>query len=198
MAGYNTVGGTTKRKMEMQESYMLVIGFPTVSTTLKEGQHVKLANDGTVSAVSATTDKSIGFVVSAYTGNDAGSVKVATPFVAVVRGQANGTLDEGDEVATSGYDGTNDVAIYKKAVAGDYIVGVVLTGGSTGTVDNRIGLYRNKSGNASSSLAGQAAHVADVTTPDGSDAGTTQTLANALKVKVNAILAALQAAGLMA
>lgn len=31
-----------------------------------------------------------------------------------------------------------------------------------------------------------------VTTPDGSDAGTTQTLANALKVKVNAIIAALQ------
>lgn len=31
-----------------------------------------------------------------------------------------------------------------------------------------------------------------VTTPDGSDAGTTQTLANALKVKVNQIIAALQ------
>lgn len=31
-----------------------------------------------------------------------------------------------------------------------------------------------------------------VTTPDGSDATTTQTLANALKVKVNQIIAALQ------
>jgi len=42
-----------------------------------------------------------------------------------------------------------------------------------------------------------AANIAAESTVDGSDAGTTQALANALKVKVNALLAALKAAGLM-
>ena len=42
-----------------------------------------------------------------------------------------------------------------------------------------------------------AANVADIATADGSDAGTTQTLANDTKAKVNEILAALKAAGLM-
>lgn len=49
-----------------------------------------------------------------------------------------------------------------------------------------------------SEVSGQSVAVADIATADGSDAGTTQTLANATKVKVNAILAALRAAGLMA
>jgi predicted RecA/RadA family phage recombinase len=43
----------------------------------------------------------------------------------------------------------------------------------------------------------QAAKVAACATVDGSDAGTTQALANALKVKLNAILTALTDAGLM-
>jgi uncharacterized protein YggE len=43
-----------------------------------------------------------------------------------------------------------------------------------------------------------ATHVADVTTVNGSDPTTTQALANANKAKINEILAALQAAGLMA
>jgi hypothetical protein len=43
-----------------------------------------------------------------------------------------------------------------------------------------------------------AANVSDITTADGSDAGTTQTLANATKATVNDILSALQDAGLMA
>ena len=41
------------------------------------------------------------------------------------------------------------------------------------------------------------ANVTNVTTPDGSDAGTTQTLANANKAKINQILAALRSAGLL-
>jgi len=43
-----------------------------------------------------------------------------------------------------------------------------------------------------------ATNIAAEDTADGSDAATTQALANALKVKVNALLAALKAAGLMA
>lgn len=40
-------------------------------------------------------------------------------------------------------------------------------------------------------------NIAAITTADGSDAGTTQTLANATKAKVNAILVALKEHGLM-
>lgn len=43
-----------------------------------------------------------------------------------------------------------------------------------------------------------AAAVADVSTANGSDAATTQALANALKTKVNDLLAALRAAGIVA
>lgn len=43
----------------------------------------------------------------------------------------------------------------------------------------------------------QAANVAAVATADGSDAGTTQTLANALKTKLNDVLVKLKAAGIM-
>lgn len=42
-------------------------------------------------------------------------------------------------------------------------------------------------------LEGKTDAITAVTTPDGSDAGTTQTLANALKVKLNALIAALNA-----
>lgn len=42
------------------------------------------------------------------------------------------------------------------------------------------------------------AAVAALATADGSDAGTTQTLANATKAKLNAVIAALQTAGLLA
>jgi len=45
--------------------------------------------------------------------------------------------------------------------------------------------------------ADKAANVAAETTADGSDEATTQALANALKVKVNAILTALKTAGIM-
>lgn len=44
----------------------------------------------------------------------------------------------------------------------------------------------------------EVANIAAIATADGSDAGTTQTLANANKAKINAILAALKAAGIMA
>jgi hypothetical protein len=45
--------------------------------------------------------------------------------------------------------------------------------------------------------ADKAANVAAVATADGSDADTTQALANALKVTVNAILTALKTSGIM-
>lgn len=49
-----------------------------------------------------------------------------------------------------------------------------------------------------SAVIGQSANVAAIATANGSDAGTTQALANATKTTVNGILVALKAAGLMA
>lgn len=46
-------------------------------------------------------------------------------------------------------------------------------------------------GTFNGSVSGALSGVALVTTPDGSDAATTQTLANALKVKINEIINAL-------
>lgn len=53
-------------------------------------------------------------------------------------------------------------------------------------------------GRPTSSLVTQQPVIAAIATADGSDAGTTQTLANATKAKVNAILAALKLAGIIA
>lgn len=46
-------------------------------------------------------------------------------------------------------------------------------------------------GNLNGTVSGALSGVALVTTPDGSDAATTQTLANALKAKINEIINAL-------
>ena len=43
-------------------------------------------------------------------------------------------------------------------------------------------------GNLNGTVSGALSDVALVTTPDGSDAATTQTLANALKAKINEII----------
>lgn len=51
--------------------------------------------------------------------------------------------------------------------------------------------------NPNASALVQVANVADEDTADGSDAATTQALANALKAKVNELLAAIKAAGVM-
>lgn len=48
------------------------------------------------------------------------------------------------------------------------------------------------------STAPRASAIADIATADGSDAGTTQTLANATKAKLNALIDALRVAGVIA
>lgn len=66
------------------------------------------------------------------------------------------------------------------------------------TTENRISYRVDELEDAVDELeANVAVNVAACATADGSDAGTTQALANALKVKVNAILTALKNAGLM-
>lgn len=82
-----------------------------------------------------------------------------------------------------------------KTSAGNVLVGVCVTAALSG--DANVAAYISLE-MAAAETGTIGAAVADVATADGSDAGTTQTLANALKVKVNAILASLRTAGVIA
>lgn len=87
------------------------------------------------------------------------------------------------------YDETN--AVVTNVVPGNVFIGyahaAALIGGATVDVNLANGVTSVE----------VVENIAAEATADGSDAGTTQALANALKVKVNAILAALKAAGVM-
>lgn len=79
------------------------------------------------------------------------------------------------------------------SATGNTLMGMTMGAASGGLVEVKlIPLGDTEPGNLA-----QAAAVADIDTPDGSDEGTTKTLANDTKAKVNEILASLRAAGLM-
>jgi len=140
---------TEERKISRELNYALVIGLPLASgyTAPNDGDHVKLNTDGTISPVSATTDKAIGHIASAYTKTSGSDVRVHTGWQALTRGECDGTLTPGDEVACSGIDasGTYNTAPinkYKTAGTGDYVVGICLVGGLTTTTAAQIALYQ--------------------------------------------------------
>lgn len=87
------------------------------------------------------------------------------------------------------WDATNKVLT--TTAAGNTYVGYAYKAAANADATAFVTMVDNTGGN-------QAALVAAVTTADGSDAATTQALANQLKTTVNAIQAALVAAGLMA
>lgn len=141
MSGMRTIGDEPKIQMEYDENYALSIGFPTASTILFAGQIVKLNTDGTVSAVAATTDKPFGPIVSAYRGVSKGKVRVLVPYCAILSNAvADGALDAGDYVAASGLTG-GGLPKFKKAVAGDYVVGQAIKPASS-TATAKIGILR--------------------------------------------------------
>lgn len=110
----------------------IVKGFPCGNVTLAVGAVVKLKNDGSVEPVTAVTDVPLGLVASGYKTTD-DTARVITPFCAIVNAEADGTLDEGDHVASSGFNATSKLGKYKKAVATNWVCGVVLKGGATTT-----------------------------------------------------------------
>lgn len=125
-----TMSNEPKVLVEIEESYAIVLGFPTASTTLKKGQSVKLGTDGQVSAVAASTDLPLGIVSSAYQGNDKGNVRVYTPFVALLTNAiSDGVTATGAELAATGVD-ANGLPKYKAAAAGDWVSGLAVKGGS--------------------------------------------------------------------
>lgn len=143
-----TTHESPERIVSREQSYALVIGFTPASgyTTPNQYDQVKLNTDGTVSAVAAVTDKPLGYIASAYTRSSGGSIRIMTGFIAVVRGECDGTLTPGDEVACSGIDtsgtyNTGAINKFKTAVSTNYAVGRCLVGGLTTTVEAQIGLY---------------------------------------------------------
>lgn len=112
-----------------EENEPIVLGFPC-ATELKQGTIVKLATDGTVAAVTAVTDRPLGRVTSGWDGNDAGQVRVLTPFSAEVRGLADGTVAIGAELAALSFDGTANLQNYKAAVATNWVSAIALSGGA--------------------------------------------------------------------
>ncbi len=93
-------------------------------------------------------------------------------------------IAQGDRVYWSGTEVTKTTS--------DTPLGVAFN--AAGSSDTTVAVLLDSS---SAAAGGQAAAVADIATADGSDPATTQALANAIKVKVNAILASLRAAGVM-
>ena len=143
----NTLGGTTKRIVYREEDGVIAIGFPISGSNVigdfDANMMVKLNDDGSVSPVAASTDIPFGRLTSTFQNTDRGNVRVITPFESHIRCKANGTLDEGDLLACTGFDATERVPIFKAAVAGDYISAICLKGGATGNVDCEIGILRN-------------------------------------------------------
>lgn len=144
-----TTHQSPERIVSRELSYALVIGFPVYSTYTAPNQYdqVYLHTDGTVRPVAAVTDKPLGYIVSAYERTAGSKVRIMTGFTAIVRGECDGTLTPGDEVACSGIDasGTYDltpICKYKTAVSTNYAIGRCLVGGLTTTCEALIGLYQ--------------------------------------------------------
>lgn len=136
----STLGSTTTRVMEKELSYPIAQGFPMASgQTYYPNQMVRLLNDGTVTPVTASTQAVLGRVCSSSEANDTGNVRVVTPFESILHAKANGTVDEGDRLACTGFDSTTGRPIFKTAASGDYVSAIALTGGAT-TTDVTVGI----------------------------------------------------------
>jgi hypothetical protein len=141
MSRTTTLGDSSQVVIEIQESGAIVIGFPTSDDTIIVGSICKLANTGIVSAVAAVTDAPIGVCVSAYKGNDAGNVRIMTPFVAIEYCETDGTVAIGGQVAASGMNTAGDRQKMKAAVATNWVSGIALEGATTGNII-RVGILR--------------------------------------------------------
>ena len=138
-----TLGSGLTVILEHEEKHAIVLGFVCTDETVKVGQIVKLNTDGSVTGVTATTDKAFGIVGSAYRTTD-DTVRVYTPFVAVTQGEASSAaaIVAASPVACSGFDATTGLAIYKTAASGDTVIGICLVGQSASAVGLMVGIYR--------------------------------------------------------
>lgn len=105
------------------------------------GTAVKLLNTGYVAAVTALTDVVYG-IVSVGNKEAGDKVTVKSQFVAIMVGEANGTVAVADFVATNGLNTAGELNKFKTAVATNYVTGIALTGNTTG-LEVLVGILRN-------------------------------------------------------
>lgn len=97
---------------------------------LVAGDEVILKTDGTVDKRDAGTELPLGIVIKGAA--DGERVTVRTPFMAVLKGVANGgTINAGSFVKPNGSK-TNSLPQYEVVSANDYALGLVLKGGIAG------------------------------------------------------------------
>lgn len=200
MSADETLGRSVVRNVVTEELHHIVNGFiGATGQTFYPNMMVSITSAGEVTPITSTATQPLGYVVSKYDTNDSGRVRVAVPFQKTEYCYADGAIDEGNLLAYSGFDTTSEKPKYKVAVAGDWVVAICTTAATDTTTTGKVGLLRTpfRLVDANVYSFAQAAAVADEATVDGSDPATTQALANALKVKVNALLASLRTANLL-
>lgn len=135
----NTLGEKTITKVTLEESYILAKSF-MAKGDLTKGQVVKMAADGTIEPIAATTDKPFGTL--AVGAKDGDYATVMTDFKAVLKSKADGDITVGAEVSVSSYDATNKNDNYKVSAAGDFVTGIALTA-ATDTEYVEVGILRS-------------------------------------------------------
>lgn len=135
----NTLGNVTKTKITYEEDKAIAVSY-LATAILKKGRLVKMNNDGTVSAIAGPTDQVFGVVT---VGNKVADTKVTvlTQFSTILKGTADGAIDEGDLVSVTGYDVALENDKYKKSVATNCVAGIALTQGAD-TTQVTIGVLR--------------------------------------------------------
>lgn len=140
MTYISTLGQSTRAIITLEENESLDKSF-TCAALIPSGTPVKLLNTGLVAAVTAVTDVVFG-VCSVGNTVAGGKVTVKTPFVAVMVAEADGTVDEADNVACSGMNTAGVLPKMKTAVTTNWVSGICLTGGAT-TTEIIVGILRN-------------------------------------------------------
>lgn len=138
-----TLGDNTKQAVDWKDEIYCIAHKFVCDTVVHKGVMVKLKTDGTVTPTTAITDNPIGKIDAGNKAEGANTpVTVATKFLAIIRGTADGAIAIGDQVYGSGVDNTNEQGKFKTTVAsGANVAGVALSAGAdTETVT--IGIYR--------------------------------------------------------
>jgi len=135
----NTIGGTTVNLVSHEELYAIAHSFECTAS-VEKSCIVKMNNDGTVSPVEAVTDKPFGMVTVGCKNADE-KVTVLSPYVAIVKGYADGVIDEGEYVNAKAWEATEGKMEYKVAAAASHAVGQCIIGGADNT-EVTIGILR--------------------------------------------------------
>lgn len=142
---FTQMGSPARRGLYLEESYCLVVGFPTDATDLAPGNLVQLLTTGKVARISAASQRPLGYVVSSWQKNDDGNVRVSTPFVACADNQnAAAEYTAGIELAATGSVDINGVQVtaYTQATSGQVVSAISLTPSTGANTPIAVGILR--------------------------------------------------------